>query len=165
MIEIKNLLVATDYSDDSNTALTYGRALGRAYGATLHVVNVLDNLFTITGLEGYIGDAAGLSQDVEQTARRQLDAVISEDDRRTLHARGVLLSSDRPARAIARYAKDAKIDLMVIGTRGHGRLWRLLLGSVTERIIELAPCPVLVVRHPEHEFVVPDAPAGVRRRV
>jgi nucleotide-binding universal stress UspA family protein len=165
MIVITNLLVATDYSDVSKTALSYGRALARAYGATLHIVNVVDNLFTITGLEGYIGDAAGLLEDVEHAARRQLDAVISDDDRRTLHARGVLLSSDRPAVAIARYAKDAKIELIVIGTRGHGRLWRLLLGSMTERIVERAPCPVLVVRHPEHEFVVPDAPMGVRRRM
>ncbi|MBZ5556983.1 MAG: universal stress protein [Acidobacteriia bacterium] len=163
MIVIKNLLVATDHSDVSMTALNYGRALARAYGSTLHVVNVVENFFTVTGLEGYIGDAGGVSQDIEQAARRQLDGAITDDDRRRLRAKGILLSSDRPAVAIARYARDATIDLIVMGTNGHGRLSRLLMGSVTERIVGLAPCPVLIVRQPEHEFVVPDPPAGVRR--
>jgi nucleotide-binding universal stress UspA family protein len=165
MIVIKNLLVATDYSDVSKTALHYGRALAHAHGATLHVVNVVEHFFTVTGLEGYIGDAAGLSHDVEQAARSRLDAAITDDDRRTLRARGVLLSSDRPAIAIAQYAKDAAIELIVVGTHGHGRLSHLLTGSITERIVQLAPCPVLIVRHPEQEFVVPDAPVGVQRRM
>jgi universal stress protein A len=157
MIVIKNLLVATDYSDVSNVALTYGRALASAFGATLHVVNVVENFLTVTGLEGYITNAGGVSQNIAQAARQQLEAAITEDDRLTLRAKAVLLTSDKPGMAVVKYARDADIDLILIGTHGHGGIAHLLMGSVAERIVRLAPCPVLTVRHPEHEFVVPDA--------
>jgi nucleotide-binding universal stress UspA family protein len=157
MIVIKNLLVATDFSDVSKVALTYGRALARTFGAALHVVNVVEILFTVTGLEGYITNAAGLSEDLEQAARRQLEAAITNEDRRSLQVKAVLLRSDKPAIAVVRYAKDAGIDLIVIGTDGHGRMAHLLTGSVAEHIVRLAPCPVMTVRHPEHEFVLLDA--------
>jgi len=153
---LKNLLVATDYSDVSEAALTYGRALARAFGATLHVVNVVATLFTLSGIEGYVADPAGLSQEIEQAARLQLDAAVTDDDRRTLHAKTVLLKSDTPAVAAVEYARDAGVDLIVIGTHGRGGMAHLLTGSVAARIARLAPCPVLTVRHPEHEFVVPD---------
>ena len=52
-------------------------------------------------------------------------------------------------------AADANIDLIVMGTHGHTGLAHVLLGSVTEKVVCKAPCPVLTVRHPEHEFVHP----------
>lgn len=159
MILIKNLLVATDYSDASEAALTYSRALARAFGATLHVVNVFENILAVTGLEGYITNARGLSEDVEQSARRQLEAATTAEGRRGLRAKAVLLNSARPAIAVVTYARDAGIDLIVIGTHGHTGMAHRLMGGVAERIVRLAPCPVLVVRHPEHEFVVPDVSA------
>jgi universal stress protein A len=54
-----------------------------------------------------------------------------------------------------RYAREMKIDLIVMGTHGHTGLVHVLLGSVTEKVVRKAPCPVLTVRHPEHEFVHP----------
>ena len=53
--------------------------------------------------------------------------------------------------------KRQKIDLIVMGTHGRSGMERLLVGSVAERVIRTAPCPVLTVRHPEHEFIVPDS--------
>jgi nucleotide-binding universal stress UspA family protein len=55
------------------------------------------------------------------------------------------------------YAKDVKADLLIIGTHGRGAMAHLLMGSVAERVVRTAHCPVLTVRHPQHEFVVPDA--------
>jgi nucleotide-binding universal stress UspA family protein len=55
------------------------------------------------------------------------------------------------------YARDESIDLIVMGTHGRGPFSHLLMGSVAERVVRAAPCPVLTVRHPEHEFVGPDA--------
>jgi nucleotide-binding universal stress UspA family protein len=54
------------------------------------------------------------------------------------------------------YAKETGADLIVMGTHGRGAMAHLLMGSVAERVVRLAGCPVLVVRHPEHEFLVPD---------
>jgi nucleotide-binding universal stress UspA family protein len=59
-----------------------------------------------------------------------------------------------------KYAKARQIDLIVMGTHGRGTVAQILEGSVAERVVRLAPCPVLTVRHPEHEFVVPDLPAS-----
>jgi nucleotide-binding universal stress UspA family protein len=89
---------------------------------------------------------------------RTLDGQLTADDRQLLGARTTVKVSDEPADAIGNYAKAEAVDLIVIGTHGRTGLERVLLGSVAERVIRIAPCPVLTVRHPEHEFVVPDAP-------
>ena len=67
------------------------------------------------------------------------------------------MTSNAPALTIVNYAKEMNIDLIVTGTHGRGTMAHLLMGSVAERVVRLAGCPVLVVRRPEHEFVVPDA--------
>ncbi len=56
---------------------------------------------------------------------------------------------------IVRYAKERDIDLIVMGTHGRGFVAHMLMGSVAEKVVRRAPCPVLTVRHPEHDFVVP----------
>jgi len=61
----------------------------------------------------------------------------------------------RPPQAIVDYAKSANIGLIVMGTHGRGAVVQLLVGSVAERVVRTAPCPVLTVRHPEREFVAP----------
>jgi nucleotide-binding universal stress UspA family protein len=72
-----------------------------------------------------------------------------------------VIVSSAPADAIAGYARDADIDLIVIGTHGRGGMAHFLSGSVAERVVRIAPCPVLTARHPEHEFVPPDKAAPI----
>ena len=100
---------------------------------------------------------------MEEAARNQLDALINDEDRRDLDAKPVLLTSSTPALAIVNHAKEADIDLIVMGTHGRGGFGHLLMGSVAEKVVRLAPCPVLTVRHPEHEFVLPDALVAIAR--
>jgi nucleotide-binding universal stress UspA family protein len=158
MIAIKNVLVATDFSEPSATALDYGRAIARTFNASLHVLHAIDRAF----MEGMLVDAAPtnyseLLEEIESAARRQLETAVTEDDRRELAAKTVLLTFASPASGVVSYARDAKIDVIVMGTHGRGGLSHLLMGSVAEKVVRTAPCPVLTVRHPEHEFVVPDA--------
>ena len=61
-----------------------------------------------------------------------------------------------PVGAIVDYARDRGIDLIVMGTHGRGPLKQFMVGSVAERVVRTAPCPVLTVRHPEREFIRPD---------
>lgn len=164
MITLKNVLVATDFGRASETALAYGRQFARAYDSKLHVLHVVQNVFTATfGVEGYVTNVAALQREAEEAARKQLDAVVTEDDRRELGAKGVTLTSASPAFAIVSYAKDIKADLIIVGTHGRGAMAHLIMGSVAERVVRTAPCPVLTVRHPEHEFVLPDALQVVAR--
>jgi nucleotide-binding universal stress UspA family protein len=68
-----------------------------------------------------------------------------------------VITATSPALTIVEYAQNHEIDLIVMGTHGRGALAHLFMGSVAERVVRLARCPVLTVRHPEHEFIRPDA--------
>ena len=65
----------------------------------------------------------------------------------------------KPDTEIMRYAAERDIDLIVMGTHGRTGLAHALMGSVAERVVRRAPCPVLTVRQSEHEFILPDAVA------
>jgi nucleotide-binding universal stress UspA family protein len=158
MIALERILVATDFGEASDAALAYGRALARVFGATLTVLHVADNVLTSSvGIEGYMGTYPGFQNSIEEAARKQLDALLSEEDRRELGATAVLRTSNATAMAIVTFARESDIDLIVAGTHGRGAMAHMLMGSVAERIVRSAPCPVLTVKHPEHEFVTPDA--------
>jgi nucleotide-binding universal stress UspA family protein len=148
MIVLKNVLVATDFSPPSDAALAYGRALARTFGASLHLLHVVENYF--------LRPTASAPYMIQEAKTRMLDGQLTDEDRQ-LGARAVLEISDEPADTITDYAKAHNIDLIVMGTHSRRGLERLLVGSVAEHVIRTAPCPVLTVRHPEHEFIVPDS--------
>jgi nucleotide-binding universal stress UspA family protein len=156
MIAIKHILVATDFSEPSGVALSYGRDLARAYDATLHVVHVVQDLIALHGDQ--IGFAtADVERSIEAAAGRELDAAITDNDRDSLNVRTMIRRSPNVAHAITEYAKDNAIDLIIVGTHGRGALQRFLIGSVAERVMRTAPCPVLTVRTPGRDFI--DTPA------
>ena len=158
MISLKRVLVATDFGEAAEAALAYGREFARTFNARLDVLHVVENILSRgLGAEGYVASYPELQQEVEEAARRRLEAAVTAADRAELRARAVLLTSNSPAFTIAAYARDEKIDLIVMGTHGRGAFAHLLMGSVAERVVRTAPCPVLTVRHPEPEFVLPDA--------
>ena len=164
MIAIKEILVATDFGPAADNALRYGEALGREFAARLHVVHVVPNVYA-TSMDGY-GYAAippQVQDDIETAAQRHLRERVSEEDRRDLRAKMTLIKHSSPAVAIADYAKQHSIDLIVLGTHGRGAVAHVLLGNVAERVVRIAPCPVLTVRDPEHEFVLPDALVAVSK--
>jgi nucleotide-binding universal stress UspA family protein len=163
MIRIKNVLVATDFSEPSEAALNYGRELARNFDATLHVLHVADSIYMQYGGEAYSGVVPDLQQEVEEAARKQLDVLLDEEDRTALHAKPVILTAIAKAAAIVDYAGQHAIDLIVMGTHGRGAISHLLMGSVAELVVRTAGCPVLTVHHPEHEFVLPDALVAVVR--
>jgi nucleotide-binding universal stress UspA family protein len=159
MIAMKNVLVATDFSPVSETALTYGRALAAAFGATLHVLHVVENLAVRLSYADAVGfSSAELQADLEEAGKRQLAALASDGNRGGLLVITELRVGTNIAQEICDYAKDAAVDAIVIGATGRGAIDRMLLGSVADKVIRRAPCPVLAVRHPEREFVLADPP-------
>jgi nucleotide-binding universal stress UspA family protein len=166
MIKIQNILVATDFSEMSDSALSYGRTLALNFGARLHVLHVVENSLMWTGLESFAYDFALVQEEMEEGARRKLAAIVGPDTGQPPKTTTVVKTGTSPAFVIAEYAKEAKIDLIVMGTHGRGMMGHLLIGSVAERVVRIARCPVLTLRSPEHEFVLPDAlqaVAAVRR--
>ena len=159
MIALKKILVATDFSEPSEAALAYGREFARSFGAALTLVHVVDDIMARSyGIDGgVVLTDPDLQRQFEASARQQANVAISDEDRVQLKAEVLILVSNAPATAIITYARDASTDLIVMGTHGRGGMAHLLMGSVSERVVRTAPCPVLTVRHPEHEFVLPDA--------
>jgi len=157
MIKITNVLVATDFSAPSDSALNYGREFARTFGAALHVLHVIDNSMLWAGPEAVSVDYARLQAELEARAQTALHRIVTEEDRTQLKAVTAIRAGNSPAFEIARYAKDQGIDIILMGTHGRGLVGHLLMGSVAERVVRIAPCPVLTVRHPEHEFIQPDA--------
>ncbi len=157
MISVKHILVPTDFGEASDAALMYGRELASRFGATLHVVHVAENLYVQAfGADSYVAMTPKLQADLEESARAMLDDLLVDSDGSGPATVRALLTSSTPPHAIVEYARDHHIDLIVMGTHGRGPLAHLLMGSVAEQVVRTAPCPVLTVRHPEHEFVLPD---------
>jgi universal stress protein A len=161
MIQLSSVLVAFDFSDTSLSALNYGRNLARAFGGRLHVIHVADVISTSAAQffpEGP-GDpetkATGLALD-------QLKTVLAAED--AADARPAVRVAPDTALSIVDYAKEIHADLIVIGTHGRTGVSRILMGSVAEHVVRAAPCPVLVVRPAEHEFILPD-PVTVSARI
>ena len=152
MIALKRILVPHDFSDTSAAAVRYALALAQNFGAKVHLLHVSDKArFEMAtefplGLDGTLEDAVRERLLKILTPREQIDFKPSFEFR-----------SGAPAVEIARYAKEANIDLIVMGTHGRGFVAHAVLGSVAEKVVRTAPCPVLTVRNPQHEFVMPDA--------
>jgi nucleotide-binding universal stress UspA family protein len=157
MITLNNILVATDFGEASEAALRYGRELAKRFDATLHVLTVAENVAIATlGAETFAAIAPELQHQIEATARQALDEAIIDSDHSGPVTRPIVVTSSSPATAIVDYARDHDINLIVMGTNGRGVVEHFLMGSVAERVVRLAPCPVLTVRARERDFVQAD---------
>jgi nucleotide-binding universal stress UspA family protein len=155
MIALKNILVATDFGAASDAALRYGCELARRFGATLHALHVAENLaISSVGADGFVAMAPQQLQDeIEDTARVRLMEALKDSYRSGIVTRPVVMIASSPAPVIIDYAKRHDIDVIVMGTHGRGALAHFLMGSVAERVVRMAPCPVLTVPDREREFV------------
>ena len=158
MIQLKHVLVATDFSPASEVALGYGRELARSFKATLHVIHVVDELAAhVMSPNSASLNMGHLQVALEKEGSVALEALLTDEDRKTIGARATLVTAHNPAAAILSYASENVVDVIIVGTHGRSGLAHVLMGSVAEKIVRSAPCPVLTVRHPEHEFLRPDA--------
>ena len=151
MMTLKQVLVPTDFSETSEEALGYARGLADAFKATLHVLHVIPDPYS----QSWSMEATGVAipellKTWEQDARKRLDQLKTDDIETE-----VVTQIGHPFVQIVRYARDHDIDLIVMGTHGRGAIGHMLLGSVAEKVVRKAPCPVLTVRQPAHEFVAP----------
>jgi len=159
MLAIKTILVPTDFSETSEVALRYGKSLAQTFGAALHVIHVVQEPFAQPwAVEAYGFSLATLQAEWQHDASARVEGLLSAEERTELNATLTTVLG-HPFVEILRYAQAQEVDLIVLGTHGRGPLGHLVMGSVAERVVRKAPCPVLTVRHPQHEFVVPDAPA------
>jgi len=156
MIALKTVLVATDFSETSDVALRYGKALAQAFGASLHVLHVVQEPFAQPwAVEAYGFSLATLQEEWVREAKARIEKTLTPEERTAYRAELVTVLG-HPVVEILKYADERNADLVVIGTHGRGPLGHMVMGSVAERIVRKATCPVLTVHHPEREFVMAD---------
>lgn len=149
MTRITRILVPTDFSTTADAALDYAYVLAKQFGASIELLHVLDDPFVADGMaaEAYISEApvlrSAMLRDSQERLRHRATTRegVTHIDTEVLFGHG--------ARTIAEYATERGVDLIVMGTHGRTGFAHLLLGSVAERLVRTAPCPVLTVRHPE----------------
>ncbi len=153
MITLRRLLVPVDFSPHSEQALRYAAALADKFGAELFLLHVFQDL-TIYQTE-VVSGAPPIVPPVEQltaSARGEMERLVRDKQLGRFPAHTEIIEG-APVEEIVDYARDKNIDLIVMGTHGRGWLAHALLGSVAEKVVRKAPCPVLTVRLKEHEFV------------
>ena len=155
MIKLGKILCPTDFSDLSDHAFKYARTFSQDYGAALHVLYVVDDSHQYWMAMGPNTIPAGPATDELLAAgRTQMEefraGALADVERVVTDVR-----LGRPFMEIIRYAREQAVDLIVIGTHGRGALSHVLMGSTAEKVVRKAPCPVLSIRHPQHEFIMP----------
>jgi len=155
MIKLAKILYPTDFSELSLVALKYVQAFAEQFAAELHCLHVVDEAYHYWLALGPDGVPIGPDpKEMLTSAEKQMTQFASEhlSDVPKLITK---VLSGRPFVEIIRYARQQGIDLIVIATHGRSGLSHVLMGSVAERVVRKAPCPVLTCRSPEHEFIMP----------
>ena len=136
----------TDFSPASRAAFARAVALARDEGAELLLVHVLATMTPLMA-DGYMSPKTyeDLFRSIRGQAQKQLDKLLARAKAARVRTRGLLLEGTA-ADAIARAARAKHAQVIVMGTHGRTGLARLLMGSVAERVVGTAPCPVLTVR-------------------
>lgn len=148
---IKKILVPIDFSDCSKKALQYALPLGRQHGAAITLLYVVSGASYAVGEYGGI-DYASLEADMRISGEKQLET-LAVDEVRGAVPTDTQVKTGSPAVEIIELARSLPADLIVISTHGRTGLKHVFLGSVAEHVVRHAPCPVLVVRERQHEFV------------
>lgn len=153
MLSIRRLLVPVDFSPSSRAALEYAASLAERFGAELEVLHVWQPpvLYGPGIAEAIIYTPEGkttLSQFSRTQAGKQLEELISDLHRRASVAAHGRLEMGDPTENILKIAAGGH-DLVVMGTHGRTGLSHMFLGSVAEKVVRRAPCPVMTIRVPE----------------
>ena len=153
VINIKNILCPVDYSIYSEKALSYAIEFAEKYGAKLFLMHVLDiRVYDINDPDLY--NVNVVDKETINKLRERLLKCVNEDTKGRISVEAIVLQGV-PFAEIIKASKEYDIDLIVLGTHGRTGLSHAIMGSVAEKVVRKSPCPVLTVRHPEHDFVMP----------
>lgn len=153
MTQLRKILFATDLSEPAGHAQKYACSLAEQFGAELHVLSVIQDVALVSPDPNvpWVIPASSL-EEVQKSLEQSLAQV---PDPAWSAGKSVVrvIRTGAPYAEIVEYAKEAGIDLIVIGTHGRSGILHALLGSVAEKIVRKSPCPVLTVPPKGHDFV------------
>ena len=144
MTRLRRILFASDLSKASAKAFAAAQVLAKTSRASLTILHVLTPLTPVT--PGRAVELERLNRDMQLEGQRQLATLTSQAKAAGVRAAS-LMTEGEPARQIVRVARAKRADLIVVGTHGRTGLDKFLLGSVAQRVVTTAPCPVMTVRN------------------
>ena len=140
------ILVPIDFSSPSDAALDYARHVATRFSASLYLLHVAEDPYrAFYSAEVYVPEVEGLREEILNDSLTRLKSLLHASDLTNLHAVTEAVIGT-PAASIVEFADGRDIELIVMGTHGRGGMSHLLMGSVAERVVRTAPCPVLTVR-------------------
>ncbi len=156
MPEIKKILFATDFSENSKWALTYALSFAKKYDAKLYIIHVIQQPTYPLGMYAEISfDAMDkFNRNLSEVTEKEMKALCETElgDFKNYEA---MIVSGTPFLEIIRTAKEKDVDLLIVGTHGRTGLDHVLFGSTAEKVVRKAPCPVVSVRLPGKKFKMP----------
>lgn len=144
LFKLQRILVPVDFSDCSNKALQYAVPFAKQFGAALVLLHVVEPYPAAPEMASYDFETVQDCRGELEKLRKSIDAVVRAK---------TLLRTGTAHTEIAHVADDLEVDLIIISTHGRNGLSRVFLGSTAEKVIRHAPCPVLIVREREREFI------------
>lgn len=151
-IEVRSILVPIDFSEHSRKALQYAIPFAEQFKASIDLLYVVEP--TVYPADFSFGQVAfpSVEDELRQRGSQELELLIEKEIGKRVRARAVVRTG-KAFNEIDQYAKDESTDLIIIATHGHSGMEHVLFGSTAEKVVRYAPCPVLVVRMGEKEFV------------
>jgi nucleotide-binding universal stress UspA family protein len=151
-MNIRSILLPTDFSECGNYALSYAASLARTFKASIICLNVIEPIVPTVGYSGMTEPMpiADIAEQMEDSAERELPKLAECDECSGLNVEEVVAHGEA-ASEIVRVAKERAVDLIVIASHGRTGLGRILFGSTAEAVVRHAACPVLVVKPPPIE--------------
>ena len=152
MITLKKILCPIDHSDCSKEALKYAVSFAMKDEAKLYLLHIIDIRTFNEGLEAMSMQIP--DEETLELLRIKLLDCIPEEMRDDMNVEAIVVQGI-PFAEIISTAREKEIDMIVIGSHGRTGIKHMMLGSVSEKVVRKAPCPVLTVRQTDHEFVMP----------
>jgi len=151
-MNIRTILLPTDFSECGNYALSYAASLARTFHATIICLNVIEPIVPTVGYSGMTEPLpiADIAEQLEDSAERELPKLAECDECSGLDVEELVVHGEAAAE-IVRVGKEREVDLIVIASHGRTGLGRILFGSTAEAVVRHSPCPVLVVKPPPVE--------------
>lgn len=141
----ETILIPTDGSDGTERAIEHAIDLAETYGATVHVLYVVDTSYPYGDFDVSF-DWNAVVEELRGEGERAVSGVIDSIEAAGVEAVAAIRESENVPRAILAYADEAGVDMIVMGTHGRTGLNRVILGSVTERVVRTSRIPVLTVQ-------------------
>jgi len=150
MLPIRKLMATTDFSEPARKGILVANELAVHFGADLFLVHVIppSHFVPPAGTGGF--DISKLTEEIQAAAKQSLDRIIQEDISDKVNVRGLMLMGP-PADEIVKRASEEEADAIVISTHGLTGWRRFVFGSVAEKVVRLAECPVITIPAGEEE--------------